>query len=178
MVDLVPNPPNVWTPSEFAALRENVARQATGRATDKLRRVATILTRVAPLRTAITAAGRSIAADDVRDQLDELLFDGFVSATRDEHLSEIPRYLDAARSRLEQLPAGAARDAQSMAAIDRVVSAWTDHLRHVPPGRRDAVNEQAGWIVEVLRVGLFAQHLRTAYPVSEKRAIRAIRELR
>ncbi|WP_116915460.1 ATP-dependent RNA helicase HrpA [Williamsia muralis] len=178
VVDLVPNPPNVWTPSEFAALRENVARQATGRATDKLRRVATILTRVAPLRTAITAAGRSIAADDVRDQLDELLFDGFVSATRDEHLAEIPRYLDAARSRLEQLPAGAARDVQAMAAIDRVVSAWTDHLRHVPPGRRDAVNEQAGWIVEELRVGLFAQHLRTAYPVSEKRAIKAIRELR
>jgi ATP-dependent helicase HrpA len=48
----------------------------------------------------------------------------------------------------------------------------------VPPGRRDAVNEQAGWIVEELRVGLFAQHLRTAYPVSEKRAIKAIRELR
>jgi ATP-dependent helicase HrpA len=177
VIDLVPNPPNVWTAAEFAALRGHVAGQATRRATDKLRKVATILTRVAPLHGAIAAAGTSVAADDVRDQVDELLFDGFISATKDEHLAEIPRYLDAARSRLEQLPASATRDAQATAAIDRVVGAWTDHLRHVPPNRRDAVNEQASWIVEELRVGLFAQQFRTAYPVSEKRAIRAIREL-
>jgi ATP-dependent helicase HrpA len=48
----------------------------------------------------------------------------------------------------------------------------------MPSERQDAVSEAAGWIVEELRVGLFAQQLRTAYPISEKRAIKAIRDLR
>jgi ATP-dependent helicase HrpA len=177
VIDLVPTPTNIWTAAEFAALRGHVAGQATRRATEKLRTAATILTRVAPLRSAIADATVPTAADDVQDQLGELVFDGFISATGDEHLGDIPRYLDAARSRLAQLPASATRDAQAMATLDRVVGAWTDHLRHVSPDRRDAVNEHAAWIIEELRVGLFAQQLRTAYPVSEKRAIKMIRDL-
>lgn len=177
VVDLVPTAPNVWTAADFATLRAHVAGQIGRRSTDKLKLAATILSRVAPLRSAIDATTVAPAADDVRDQLDDLVFDGFISATTAAALSEIPRYLDAAISRLEQLPASAARDAQAMASIDRVVATWTDHLRRVPPGRRDAVNEEAAWIVEELRVGLFAQQLGTAYPVSEKRVIKAIRAL-
>jgi len=178
VIDLVPPQPQVWNAADYAALKSHVAGQVTSRATTKLRQAAAILTRVAPLRTAIAATTVTDAADDVRDQLADLVFDGFISATGAEHLPEIPRYLDAALARLEQLPASAARDSASMAAIDRVVAAWTDHLRTIPPERRDAVSEAAGWIVEELRVGLFAQQLRTAYPISEKRAIKAIRDLR
>ena len=177
VVDLVPDTPNIWTAAEFATLRTHIAGQVGRRSTDKLRQAATILSKVATLRSAIDAATVLAAADDVRDQLDELVFDGFISATSAAALPEIPRYLDAAISRLEQLPGSAARDAQSMAAIDRVVATWSEHLRTVPAGRRDAVNEAAGWMIEELRVGLFAQQLGTAYPVSEKRAIKTIRSL-
>jgi ATP-dependent helicase HrpA len=178
VIDLVPAQPTVWSAADYTALRTHVAGQVTGRATTKLRQAAAVLARVAPLRTAIDATTVADAADDVRDQLGELVFDGFISATGGEHLTEIPRYLDAALARLDQLPASAARDAASMATVDRVVAAWTSHLRMMPSERQDAVSEAAGWIVEELRVGLFAQQLRTAYPISEKRAIKAIRDLR
>ncbi|HEY9311434.1 ATP-dependent RNA helicase HrpA [Williamsia sp.] len=179
VIDLVPAQPGVWSATDYKALRTHVAGQVTARATTKLRQAAAVLARVAPLRTAIDASTvAAAAADDVQDQLGELVFDGFISATGGDHLTEIPRYLDAALARLDQLPAAAARDAASMATVDRVVAAWTDHLRMVPSERRDAVSETAGWIVEELRVGLFAQQLRTAYPISEKRAVKAIRDLR
>ncbi|WP_207839215.1 ATP-dependent RNA helicase HrpA [Williamsia soli] len=177
VVDLVPQHPNVWTAAEFAALRAHVAGQVNRRAAEKLSQAADILSRVAPLRRVVESTSVTAARDDVVEQLDELVFDGFISATNAAALREIPRYLDAAISRLEQLPASAARDAQAMDALDRVVAAWAGHVRTVPQPRRDAVNEQAGWMVEELRVGLFAQHLGTAYPVSEKRVVKAIKAL-
>ena len=64
-----------------------------------------------------------------------------------------------------------------MAAIDRVTERWNQRLTQLPESRRDAVSEEAQWIVEELRVSLFAQKLGTAYPISEKRALRALDRL-
>lgn len=64
-----------------------------------------------------------------------------------------------------------------MAIIDRVTQRWNQRLAQVPENRRDAVNEEAQWLVEELRVGVFAQRLGTAYPVSEKRALRTLDRL-
>ena len=126
---------------------------------------------------ASTHAG-SAAADDVAEQLENLVFDGFIAATPLQALRQLPRYLQAAQQRLEALPAGADRDAQGLRTIDRVIEHWNARLAKVPDARRDAVNDAAQWLVEELRVGLFAQRLGTAYPVSEKRIIKAIDALR
>lgn len=132
---------------------------------------------VAPLRTLIDRHAGSVAADDVAEQLDHLIFDGFVRATPRRHLAELGRYLLGAQTRLEGLPASADRDRAGVAIIDRVTQRWNQRLAQVPENRRDAVNEEAQWLVEELRVGVFAQRLGTAYPVSEKRALRTLDRL-
>ena len=131
----------------------------------------------AGLRAEIDRHSGQTAADDVAEQFNNLVFDGFVLATASEHLQHVPRYLTAARQRLEQLPAAANRDREGMAAIDRVTERWNQRLTQLPESRRDIVSEEAQWIVEELRVSLFAQKLGTAYPISEKRALRALDRL-
>ena len=62
--------------------------------------------------------------------------------------------------------------------IDAVEGAYADLLDALPAGRRRAAEvADVAWMIEELRVGLFAQGLGTAYPVSEKRVRRAIAAL-
>ncbi|MFT4043860.1 MAG: ATP-dependent RNA helicase HrpA [Gordonia sp. (in: high G+C Gram-positive bacteria)] len=167
----------VRTPDAFARLVEHVSPAVRAAAPEYFDLAVRALAEVAPLRGEIDRHRGDTAADDVADQLAHLIFDGFVGATPRTHLEHLPRYLRAARVRLEQLPAAHIRDRESLAAVDRVIERWNQRLAQVPAGRRDAVNEQAHWLVEELRVGLFAQRLGTAYPISEKRALRTLDRL-
>jgi ATP-dependent helicase HrpA len=75
-------------------------------------------------------------------------------------------------------PAALARDAVNQEAVDRVELAYADLLDSLPPvDRRSAPVRAVGWMVEELRVSLFANGLGTAYPVSEKRIRAAIAAL-
>ena len=59
--------------------------------------------------------------------------------------------------------------------VDAVESAYADLLESLPPTRRAAADvTDIGWMVEELRVSLFAQSLGTSGPVSEKRVRTAI----
>ncbi len=132
---------------------------------------------VAPVRAAIDRHAGSLAADDVAEQLDNLVFDGFVAATARRHLENVPRYLAAAEARLAALPgvrrAGSGRGVRRGPG-DRTVGAAPDAgTEH----RRAHVNDEAQWLVEELRVGLFAERLGTAFPVSEKRVLRTLDRL-
>ncbi|MFT4125704.1 MAG: ATP-dependent RNA helicase HrpA [Gordonia sp. (in: high G+C Gram-positive bacteria)] len=167
----------IRTAAGFTALVTSLRPQVTAAAPRRLAAVVDALREVAPLRHEIDRRSGQVAADDVAEQLDHLIFDGFVVATDSEHLTELPRYLRAARLRLEQLPGAPARDAEAMASIDRVIARWNERLAQVPEARRANVNEQAHWLVEELRVGLFAQRLGTRHPVSEKRALRTLDRL-
>ncbi|RPA66079.1 ATP-dependent RNA helicase HrpA [Gordonia oryzae] len=167
----------VRSPQSFAALAHRLRPAVTDAAPEYLRLAVDALRELMGLRAVIDTHAGQLAADDVTEQLDHLVFDGFIAATPREHLSELPRYLRAARERLEHLPASAERDRAGMQSLDRVVERWNQRLAQVPDGRRDAVNEQAHWLVEELRVGLFAQRLGTRYPISEKRALRTLDRL-
>jgi ATP-dependent helicase HrpA len=164
--------------AEFAELRERARAELGARTLAAFTAAVDTLREVGPLRTALDGCRVASAADDVADQLENLVFDGFVAATALVHLQQLPRYLHAARMRLESLPASQARDAEATAAIDRTVGHWNSVADSVSADLRDDLNERAGWIVEELRVGLFAQRLGTAYPISEKRAKKMISELR
>ncbi|WP_018179863.1 ATP-dependent RNA helicase HrpA [Jongsikchunia kroppenstedtii] len=166
------------TTAEFAALRERVRAELGARTLTAFTAAVDTLREVGPLRSTIDGCRVRQAADDVVDQLENLVFDGFVGATALAHLQQVPRYLRAARTRLEALPASQSRDTEAMAAVDRTVGHWNSVADSVSVDLRDDLNERAGWIVEELRVGLFAQRLGTAYPISEKRAKKMISELR
>ncbi|WLP91095.1 ATP-dependent RNA helicase HrpA [Gordonia sp. NB41Y] len=167
----------VRDPAAFEKLVSGLRSQVIAAAPDYLRLAVDALREVAPLRREMDTHSGQVPADDVAEQLENLIFDGFVLATPRTHLEDLPRYLAAARSRLEQLPGSATRDHDAMASVDRVIARWNQRLDQVPAPRRDRVNEQAHWMVEELRVGLFAQRLGTRYPVSEKRALRTLDRL-
>ncbi|WP_458781666.1 ATP-dependent RNA helicase HrpA [Arthrobacter sp. D3-16] len=114
------------------------------------------------------------ALNDVKSQLEHLVYPGFVARTGYAQLSQLPRYLAAIEKRLERLPGNVQRDALSMAVVQRLEDDYDDAVSALLPGRRAGGElAQVRWMIEELRVSLFAVELGTAYSVSEKR-IRAV----
>lgn len=118
------------------------------------------------------------AATDLTEQLGNLVFPGFLSATGHPHLVDLPRYLQAARVRVDTLLSSPARDQAGLETMLRVEDAYAELCTAAPPGRLPDFVEDVGWLLEELRVGLFAQPLRTKVPVSEKRLMSAVRAAR
>ena len=109
-------------------------------------------------------------AADVRAQLARLVFKGFLSATPWDRLHDLPRYLNAARARLDKYAHDPERDhrhAANIAELWRRYEARAAKLRRA--GTADARLEDFRWRIEELRVSLYAQELKTPYPVSFKR---------
>jgi ATP-dependent helicase HrpA len=110
------------------------------------------------------------AVKDVRAQLDGLVFRGVLGRTPYERLKDYPRYLRAAEQRLDRLLHAAARDRERMQELAPLARRWAERAAAMhAAGRRDPRLEEIRWMLEELRVSLFAQQLGTAYPVSIKR---------
>jgi ATP-dependent helicase HrpA len=110
---------------------------------------------------------------DVRALASNLAGDGFLSRTPPGQLRHVPRYLKAARHRIEKAPSQPARDAE-LAWRVREIAEEVDREREaaagsIPDGARAARIDTARWMIEEFRVSLFAQQLGTDGPVSEKR---------
>jgi ATP-dependent helicase HrpA len=107
---------------------------------------------------------------DIEAQLKRLMGRNFLADTPFERLQHYPRYFKAVAVRLEKLKANPARDAQLMA---EYAPLWTNYERRALQlaklGASDPQIEQFRWLLEELRVSLFAQELRTPVPVSVKR---------
>jgi ATP-dependent helicase HrpA len=109
-------------------------------------------------------------AADIRGELSRLVYKGFFSATPWERLHDLPRYLKAMQVRLDKYGSNPERDAKhtdSIAALAKRLDERQEALRKA--GLRDARLEEFRWHLEELRVSLFAQELKTPYPVSYKR---------
>jgi ATP-dependent helicase HrpA len=125
---------------------------------------------------AVRSAGPAVA--DMREQLSRLIYPGFVTATGYRRLPHLTRYLQAIQRRLDKLPENPARDAANMAIAQRVERAYQEAVAGLPPARRhEADVAQARWMLEELRVSLFAQTLGTLAPVSENRILGALARL-
>ncbi|MCE5180653.1 MAG: ATP-dependent RNA helicase HrpA [Betaproteobacteria bacterium] len=113
-------------------------------------------------------------AADIREQLNHLLGKGFISATPWEQLQHLPRYLKAIVRRLEKFAGAAERDAKSTAAIHAL---WQDYQKRLDKHRKEKIDDaelaKFRWMLEELRVSMFAQELKTPYPVSVKRLQKA-----
>ncbi|MBK9130779.1 MAG: ATP-dependent RNA helicase HrpA [Gammaproteobacteria bacterium] len=108
------------------------------------------------------------AVDDMKSQLDGLIHRGFLRDTPPDWLRHYPRYLRAMRIRLDRLRDRPDRDAQGLAGIGPLWQRW---LRQ---GVDEAVAAEppVRWLLEELRVSLFAQELKTVVPVSVQRVQR------
>ena len=166
-------------PEEFKALVERIRPRFGAEVSRIVRLVVPVLTQAHHVRSALASTADREIAEDVRHQLDDLVFAGFVTEFGSARLRELPRYLQAAALRLEALPASATRDRQGMAELDRVHAAYQRLLDALPEARRTGRDvTEIWWMIEELRVSLFAQQLGTPYPVSAKRIERAITAVR
>jgi ATP-dependent helicase HrpA len=110
------------------------------------------------------------AVADLRQQLAGLVFPGYLAAHAPERLQHLPRYLKAMELRLDKLPDQVARDQGLMNEMAPLVAAWRNRSEKLnAQGLEDAAVEDFRWRLEELRVGLFAQTLKTPEPVSSKR---------
>jgi len=118
------------------------------------------------------------AVADMRAQLSGLIYPGFVTATGYRRLPQLTRYLRGIERRLDKLPENPARDAVSMAVAQRVEQAYRQAVADLPPARREDPDvTEIRWMLEELRVSLFAQTLGTVAPVSENRILAALGRL-
>jgi ATP-dependent helicase HrpA len=122
-----------------------------------------------------TRAAKEVA-DDVAAQLARLVPKRFVIATPWAQLAHLPRYLKAIVMRLDKWRADPARDAQRLAEL-RPIEARFWRVLAERKGVADVRLEEFRWLLEELRVSLFAQELRTPQPVSVKRLEKAWEQL-
>jgi ATP-dependent helicase HrpA len=160
------------TRAEFERRRDEARSRVTLLAQEIARLVATILSENAALQKKLQQLSRAFPAPcrDVHESIGRLLSKGFLERTPYERLQHLPRYLKAASLRLEKLRADPRRDARLAAELAPLLAQWQrEQLKQARSGEPDPRLEQFGWLLEELRVQLFAQELKTPVPVSVKR---------
>ena len=107
---------------------------------------------------------------ELRAQLSRLVHKGSFSATPWNRLTDLPRYLRAMQLRMEKYAANPERDAKHAAGIAQLWARYEERLeKQKKAGAVDPRLDDFRWHIEELRVSLFAQELKTPYPVSFKR---------
>lgn len=129
------------------------------------------------LKTAVPPAWIKAVAD-IRAQLAQLIYPGFVTATPHDQLRHLARYLKAVSLRLDKLSQQPARDAPLLAQMVALQQSYfTEAEKQRQRGVADARLDEFRWLLEELRVSLFAQELKTATPVSPQRLLKLWSEI-
>ena len=109
----------------------------------------------------------------IRTQVAALIGPGFISRTPPERLRHLVRYVKAASARLDKAAENPGRDAELAWRVADVESPYESAMAAAAVGRPDAERDTAldaiRWMIEEYRVSLFAQHLGTDGPISDKR---------
>jgi len=107
---------------------------------------------------------------EAEGQLAELLPRHFMTQTPWDRLQHLPRYLKALKLRLEKYPSNSERDSRHAQAIQQLWQRWSERVQARRKAGQDILPALADyrWLIE-LRVSLFAQELKTPFPVSLKR---------
>lgn len=115
---------------------------------------------------------------ELQQQLAKLVYKGFLAATPWSQLPHLPRYMRAMGLRMDKQPANPQRDGQRGAEIRDLWQKWETRVAedNEAEGASQALLDFR-WQIEELRVSLFAQELKTPYPVSAKRLLKLWSEL-
>lgn len=112
----------------------------------------------------------AFALSDIKKQLSNLVYKGFVADSGYKRLADVYRYLLAIEKRIEKLMGNVTKDRQSMNIIEEVekqYEKWVNSLPQIVRSKDSVINIR--WMIQELRVNLFAQQLGTPYPISPKR---------
>jgi len=109
-------------------------------------------------------------AKDINEQLDLMIYAGFIRNTPYQQLKAIPRYLKAVQYRLDKRDNSPQKVQEASRYATRF---WKDMEKKAKKDKVIPEQDPFRWMLEEFRVSLFAQQLKTAYPVSEKRMDKA-----
>jgi ATP-dependent helicase HrpA len=158
--------------AEFERRRDEARSRVTLIAQEIARLAGMILAEHAALQKKLQQASKAFPEPcrDIQESMARLLSERFIAQTPYERLQHFPRYLKAAGLRLDKLRADPGRDARLAAEFAPLCAQWLrEQAKQVKSGSRDPQLEQFRWLLEELRVQLFAQELKTSVPVSVKR---------
>jgi len=167
---------------EFAALRETVRAELGDVVVTTALKVEQILTLCHDIQKRLKGKvdlAHIQSQGDIKQQLSELIFKGFVSTHGANRLDDVLRYLQAMYKRLEKLPVDPQRDRLLMHEYQKASDAYHNLLGKfagatVLPEQVKAIY----WMLEELKVSLHAQQLGTPYPISVKRILNAVNEIK
>ena len=167
----------VWDHESFVALQRSAKHSMTSIAASALATAGQICIAVEEVEAALSRLITPVvapAALDIRAQLRRLVRPGFVTAAGTHRLADIQRYLRGIDRRIEKLTADPVRDKQRMAEVNALEQRYGLLLRRTTATDVTAEMIDVGWMIEELRVSLFAQIVGTPRPVS---ALRISKEL-
>jgi len=162
---------------EFHGAESELARALFPAAVERLRIVEETLAAYAELTPWLDPPLMGYARanyDDLHEQLAGLVYPGFVRDVTKSRLAHLPRYLKAMRLRAERLRHDATRDQARMLTVRAY---WSEYLKLKATHGEDAALSELRWLIEELRVSLFAQELKTAESVSPKRLAKLVDDL-
>jgi ATP-dependent helicase HrpA len=175
IVDLtfIEDMPPIHTAHEFQARIEQRKADLMTLANDVMKLVGEILNSYHQVRKQLAGANKinwMASVTDINQQLDRLAFKGFLQFTPYSQLKHLPRYLKAISMRLDKLNHAAARDQQLLREMLGQYQKWQEWDERCRVNHKvDERIEEIRWTFEELRVSLFAQELKTEYPISLER---------
>jgi len=173
--------PSLHTAAEFQARIDECKGRLMSVTEDVVSLVQEILDAYQRVRKLLSKANKinwMISVADINQQLDRLVFRGFLQVTPYHNLQHLPRYLKAIAQRLDKLGHAAARDQQLLREMQGLYQQWQGRDEKCRNNHKvDERIEEIRWAFEELRVSLFAQELKTEYPISLKRLEKRWREL-
>lgn len=171
----------IWQGTEYEKLQEYVRAELNDTVVEIAKQVEAILTQVFAINKRLK--GRvdisvAFALSDIKAQLSQLVFPGFVTSHGWQKIADIPRYLSAIEKRMEKLAIDPNRDRAQMSRVENVIQQWQQWLGKLTEKQKQQEDVQnIRWMIEELRVSLFAQQIGTPYPISDKRILQAIEQI-
>lgn len=171
----------VWDEASFEKLRDFVRENLNEVTVDIAQKVEQILTLTYQLNQRLKGKmdfTMAFALSDIKSQLASLVYQGFVQKSGYDRLPDLQRYLQAIDKRIDKLAQDVNRDRAAMLRVEQVQQAYQQLLAKLPKSKpiSDEVVE-IRYMIEELRVSLFAQQLGTKYQVSEKRVLGVIQNI-
>ena len=171
----------VWNEEGFNKLRDFVRENVNEVTVDIAQKVEQILTLTHQLNQRLKGKmdfTMAFALSDMKSQISGLIYQGFVQKSGYARLPDLLRYLQAIDKRLDKLAQDVNRDRAAMLRVEQVQQTYQQLLAKLPKSKpiSDEVAE-IRYMIEELRVSLFAQQLGTKYQVSEKRILNLINEI-
>ncbi|WP_048750314.1 ATP-dependent RNA helicase HrpA [Aggregatibacter segnis] len=168
----------VWNEEGFDKLRDFVRENVNEVTVDIAQKVEQILTLTHQLNQRLKGKmdfTMAFALSDMKSQISGLIYQGFVQKSGYARLPDLLRYLQAIDKRMDKLAQDVNRDRAAMLRVEQVQQAYQQLLAKLPKSKpiSDEVVE-IRYMIEELRVSLFAQQLGTKYQVSEKRVLNVI----